>query len=277
MTVRVREFTDPACPVAFSAEPVHLRIAWLYADHLTREQVMVVLSDGTRTSGGPPERIAAARRRRFALYGMPVDPQASAAAAGTLEASRLVVAARLTQPAMERPLLRRLRIHAMAGRGLDRASVEALAADAPTAVSAMDSPAVSDALAADMAAARDVSAAGMALRHRLGGGGSRYSTPSYRYEAAGRVFELVGIHPTEAHEAVLANLAPHLARRPDPESASEVLAWAGRPLATAEVAGVMRMTLGDTRRRLSEVATFVPSGLDGYWQAPGWASGDNDR
>ncbi len=39
-----------------------------------------------------------------------------------------------------------------------------------------------------------------------------------------------------AYETAVANLAPELARRPRPANAEEVLAWAGEPLATAEVA-----------------------------------------
>jgi hypothetical protein len=267
--VQIVEFTDPACPVAFSAEPVRLRIAWLYGAGLAWRRTMVVLDDGSRPGAGPPpERVAASRRRLHAQYGMPLDPDAGASSAGTLHASRLVVAARLVAPEHELGLLRALRVHAMAGGSLDRGAVETLGAPVPAAVSAMDDALTTAALTADMAAARAVSPAGVALRRRLGGGGSRYSTPSYRYEAAGREFELVGIHPVEAHEAVVANLAPDLARREDPASALEVLAWAGVPLATAEVAAAMARPVEGTRAELREIARFTPAGLDGYWAAP---------
>ncbi len=123
-TVTVLEFTDPACPVAFSAEPARLRIAWLFGDQLSWRRVMVVLNDGTGSrTGPPPERLAASRRRLHGLYGMPLDPDAPPSAAGTLEASRLVIAARLVEPDREDELLRTLRRHAMAGGSLVRATV----------------------------------------------------------------------------------------------------------------------------------------------------------
>jgi hypothetical protein len=156
----------------------------------------------------------------------------------------------------------------MSGGELDRASVERVGAGAgvaPAAIAALDDPAVSAAVAGEMAAARAPSPAALAVGHRLGGGGSRYSTPSYRYGAGAARFELVGIHPFEAHEAVLANLRPDLRRRPAPDSAADVLAWAGEPLATAEVAAVMTATTHEVRSALGDVADFRPAGLDGFW------------
>ena len=44
-----------------------------------------------------------------------------------------------------------------------------------------------------------------------------------------------------------------------------MLAWAGMPLATAEVAAVATATIDDVRESLSRVATFTPVGGDGYW------------
>ena len=43
--VVIREFSDPACPVAWSAEPIRLRLSWLYGDSLRWERRMVVLSE----------------------------------------------------------------------------------------------------------------------------------------------------------------------------------------------------------------------------------------
>jgi hypothetical protein len=230
---------------------------------------MVVLNDGTGPRGGPPrERMAASRRRLHDLWGMPVDPDAFATVTSTLDASRLAVAARLHDPEHEDAVLRALRLHAMSGADLDRASVERVGADAgvaPEAIAALDAPDVSARLADDMAAARAPTPAALALGHRLGGGGARYSTPSYQYDAGTAHFELVGIHPFEAHEAVLANLAPDLKRRPAPEAVTDVLTWAGEPLATAEIAAVMASSPEETRVELEEVAAFRPAGLDGFW------------
>lgn len=263
--VRVVEFTDPACPVAFSAEPVRRRLRWVFGDQLAWHRVMVVLDDGTGPRVGPPrDRVAAARRRLHDLWGMPVDPDASITA--TIDAARLVLAVRLHDPEREDVALRALRVHAMAGGDLGRGAVARVGAEAGVsgeAIGALESPAVSAQLAEDMAAARAPTPVARALGHRLGGGGARYSTPSYRYGET--AFELVGIHPFEAHEAVLANLEPRLERRPPPGSVAEVLTWAGEPLATAEVAAVMGAGPEEVRAELGEVAAFRPAGLDGFW------------
>ena len=37
-------FTDPACPFAFSAEPVRQRLRWHYGDGLTWHLCMIVLT-----------------------------------------------------------------------------------------------------------------------------------------------------------------------------------------------------------------------------------------
>ena len=63
----------------------------------------------------------------------------------------------------------------------------------------------------------------------------------------------------------LADLAPELERRGDPESPAAVLAWAGIPLATAEIAAVCDRDIADTRAELGGSARFDPVGGDGYW------------
>ena len=76
-----------------------------------------------------------------------------------------------------------------------------------------------------------------------------------------------GLPAVEAYEAALANIGPELVRRPDPESVEEVLAWAGMPVATAEVAAVCDREVADVRTELARVGTFLPVGGDGYWTA----------
>ena len=58
---------------------------------------------------------------------------------------------------------------------------------------------------------------------------------------------------------------PDLVRREDPPSPGAVLAWAGEPLATSEVAAVMNVAIGDAMERLTPSASFSSAGLDGYW------------
>jgi hypothetical protein len=127
-----------------------------------------------------------------------------------------------------------------------------------------------------MRAARSPSPASRAQDYKLGGPEEerRYTCPSYEllrdadppadWPTARRV-DLPGFRPVEAYEAAIANLAPELTRRPDPETAAEVLAWAGVPLATVEVAAVMDREPADVRGELARGARFEPVGVDGYW------------
>ena len=41
--IAIREFTDPTCPWAFSAEPSRLRLLWLYGEGPRFERRMIVL------------------------------------------------------------------------------------------------------------------------------------------------------------------------------------------------------------------------------------------
>ena len=65
--------------------------------------------------------------------------------------------------------------------------------------------------------------------------------------------------------SLLANLAPGLDRR-DAAGRREVLAWAGTPLATAEVALVCGVDQDEARVALAEAgAVERPVGPDAYW------------
>jgi hypothetical protein len=58
-----------------------------------------------------------------------------------------------------------------------------------------------------------------------------------------------GFNPVEAYEVAIANLAPELERRQKPKHVEDVLAWAGEPLATAEVALIMQLDPRNARAR----------------------------
>jgi hypothetical protein len=59
---------------------------------------------------------------------------------------------------------------------------------------------------------------------------------------------------------------PTLARRPDPTSVTEVLEWAGEPLATQEVAMVSVLSRDAAAEQLAESgATRIPVGTDALW------------
>jgi predicted DsbA family dithiol-disulfide isomerase len=275
----IREFTDPACPFAFSAEPARLRLTWLYGDQIEWQPRMVVLSespDDYLAKGFTPERQSEALETIRDKYGMPIDTGMRPRMLATVHACRAVVAARLhAEPGQDRALLRRLRIRAMGGDMIDEPGVIALCAREagiePMMVfrAAQDDPAVEAALRDDMAAARAPSAASLALSHKLAAAdwGMRYTCPSYEMSRIGGDwprFDVPGFQPVEVYEAAIANLAPELERRPAAESVEDVLAWAGEPLAAAEVAAICEMELDEADAELARVAIE----RDGWWWLP---------
>src|SRR3954452_21619257 len=216
----IREFTDPACPFAFSAEPARLRLRWLYDDQIEWRPRMVGLSQSPADyveRGFTPEVQVSALEAIRDRYGMPIDTRRRPRMMATVHACRAVVAARLRAPEREEALLRRLRIHAMAGDLIHEPGVIALAAreaglDPMSLFRAeQDDPSLEVALREDMAAARAPSAAAQALPHRLGPG-PRYTCPSYEIARAGGGgwprFDVPGFQPVEVYEAAIANLAP---------------------------------------------------------------------
>jgi predicted DsbA family dithiol-disulfide isomerase len=275
-SITIREFTDPACPFAFSAEPARLRLRWLYGDQIDWQPRMVVLSESPEdyvAKGFTPERQAGALEAIQRLYGMPIDSRPRPRMMATVHACRAVVAARLRDPSRAGALLRRLRIRAMAGDMIDEPGTIALCAREagldPMALfrAAADDPAVEVALREDMAAARAPSVAALALAHKLAPAkelGYRYTCPSYEIERAGGGwprFDVPGFQPVEVYEAAIANLAPELERRPAPESVDEVLAWADEPLAAAEVAAIRGVSLAEAEAELSAVG----EARGGWW------------
>src|SRR5919199_1320555 len=213
--LRIDDFTDPACPFAFSAEPARLRLKWLYGEQIEWRPRMIVLSrapDEYPAKGFTPERQAQALAEIQRRYGMPIDPRERPRMPATIDACRAVVAARLYWPDREQALLRRLRIRTMAGEMLDAPFTIALAAreagiaDMPLLNMWSDDPGVERELEADAAAAR----------------------------------------------------------RPAPPAVEEVLAWAGEPLASAEVAAICGTTIDDARSELARVAREDAVGPDGW-------------
>src|SRR5215213_9115119 len=115
MPLDVTLFTDPACPFAFSAEPVRRRLRWHYGDGLRWTTTMIVL---TRESG-EAEKLAEGAPGLQKLHGMPIDPAPYARPASSEPACRAVVAAQLHAPERQDMLLRRLRARVMVGGLLD--------------------------------------------------------------------------------------------------------------------------------------------------------------
>jgi 2-hydroxychromene-2-carboxylate isomerase len=276
--VAIEHFTDPTCPWAFSAEPQRWRLRWLYGDQLAWTDRMVVLSDDAEELAEvfPPDVHASALATIQGRFGMPIDATERPRSAASEPSCAAVVAARLNAPDRAEALLRALRVRIMGGElpdepatvagaaqeaGLDPEQLAAWTAGEDTAA----------ALAADRAAARDPLPAARLLDNKLGGPPEerRYTCPSYVAMTLGSGPAVApGFQPIESYEVLLANAAPGLERRDEPSGVGEVLAWAGTPLATAEVALLCGMDHDEAREALAEAgAVERPVGPDAYWSS----------
>jgi predicted DsbA family dithiol-disulfide isomerase len=268
MPLNIELFTDPACPFAFSAEPVRQRLRWHYGDGLNWRIRMIVLT----REPGEAEKLAAGAPGLQRRFGMPIEPSPYSRPASSEPACLAVVAATQHAPDRAEAFLRRLRVRVMQG-GLpdDPALIADAATDAglnPEQLSQWTrADAVLKQLEADAAAARSPTPAARAQNHKLSGPPSerRYSAPSYLING----FAIPGFNPVEVYEAAIANLTPELPRRPKPGSVAELLEWSIEPLATAEVALIMQTDIESARTQLSEAAVFEPAGADGYWAIAG--------
>ena len=77
-----------------------------------------------------------------------------------------------------------------------------------------------------------------------------------------------GFQPAAVYEALIANVAPGVPRRPAPADVRELLEWCEAPPSSAEVAEVLAIPISEARAQLREVATLDPVGADGFWRLP---------
>jgi predicted DsbA family dithiol-disulfide isomerase len=275
-TIQITEYSDPACPFAWSAEPTRRRIDWLYGDGLESRPRMVGLhrtGEEMERKGLTPEKLAAGSAKLAHAHHMPMETAQRQRLAGSVTACHAVVAVRLHEPEHERAMLRALRVQNFSGAQLDetetlREAARQTGVDPDALQGWMREPDSERALDADMAAARDPRPEALALPGKLAAtddGGYRYTCPSWELTRGDRVMAVAGFQPLAAYEVAIANLAPELTRRDDPDDVGEVLAWAGEPLATAEVAAVCAIDLDDAREQLGHVATEQHVGFDGLW------------
>jgi predicted DsbA family dithiol-disulfide isomerase len=276
-TIQITEFTDPACPWAFSAEPFRYKLRWLYGDAIEWQPRMVGLSEDPEAvvrAGFTPEAMSNAYKKISDQHGMPIDYSIRERMSASVPACRAVVATRLNAPEAERAVLRALRIRNFRGElldadetlsgaardaGLDPADLATWMADAKT----------QDALDADMAAAREPSAAARVMDERLASwsGGRRYTCPSYEAVriSDGLQLSAPGFQPFRVYDVVTANLAPEIERRAKPESVEEVLTWAAEPLATREVAELCDLDDAEAHTQLTAIAMPDPVGDSAFW------------
>jgi predicted DsbA family dithiol-disulfide isomerase len=275
--VRITEFTDPACPWAWSAEPFRRRLEWLYGDRVEWRPRMVGLSESAEEyeeKGFTPERQAGAFGKIAREHGMPIDTSERPRMAASVPACRAFVGARLHAPESALALLRALRVRHFAGGLLDDPELlRDAGADAGIDPDELERWSAGEdaeaALREDMAVAREPLPAARVLDDRLANwsGGRRYTCPSYEIErlSDGVRIAIPGFQPFPAYDVVLANLVPDLDRREPPAQVEEVLASASWPLATREVAEVCELDDDDAREALGRVAVERHLGADGLW------------
>ena len=276
--IHIDLYTDPACPFAFSHEPVRWALRWRYGDALTWRPRMIGIADSLaemEARGLTTALLAEVRATLAARYGMPIAIREPDRLRPTRLAALAVVATRTVAPVGAERLLRELRVLAMAGAPMDDLETVAAAARAaglaPAAVVRWSQAAWSAAeLAEDMAAARTPFPAARSLPGAMSpsGQGLRYTAPTYVLTAPGRApFVIPGLHPLELYDVAIANLLPGVTRQPPPTSAAAVLDWAAQPLATAEVAAVLGVDHETARRELIAGGAAPTPGADGYWVA----------
>ncbi|MDO8210462.1 DsbA family protein [Conexibacter sp. CPCC 206217] len=283
--IEVTEYTDAQCPWAWSAEPMKWRLRWHYGDALAWRTRMIVLASDTdhyARIGFSAEQLAAGFEMFATRYGMPLDATPRPRLGATRPAAKAVVAARVNSSAdVAERLLRRLRIHAMTNPTAmleESATIVAAATEAGIDPAVLErwltDPAVERELQADMLAARSPAPAAVALSHKLARVTEdpsrwRYTAPSLVFTRASdrTTIETPGFHPSLSYEVAIANLDPSIERRAAPASVSELLEWAGEPLATQEVAEVFGIDRDAAREQLTDATGAIEqrAGSDAFW------------
>jgi len=251
--VEVVHYTDPSCPWAYSAEPFMRALEWRYGDGLAWRLVTIGLREDTadlERRGTTPASRVDGWRWFSETFGMPLltTPRGRLVASGRM--CRAVKAAGLQGDAAQRGMLRAVRmawftsLHLLDEDGAFAelgASVPGL--DPERLIRDLADPAVEDAYQADRAEARSAAGVGDPAiaqdRAALFDGGARFTAPSLIFRHEGRTLVAGGFQSFEAYDVCVANLAPHLPRRPQPTPA-ELLAAYPQGLTTAEVAQVCR-------------------------------------
>lgn len=282
--LEITEYTDPACPFAFSAEPFRLRLLWELGEQVRWTSRLVVLSESSQEyldKGMDAELLATSGVQLGERYGMPIDGTVKSHPPATRPACTAVVAARLHAPDRYERLLRGLRVRNFSGELLDEwTTIAAAAADADIDAGDLqtwiEQEDVRTAVEEDMAAARNPSTAALAMDHKLAGWerdgrkGRRYTCPSLTFTrvADGATLVAPGFHQWAVYDTLVANLAPLADRRPA-DDVVEVLRWAGHKLATQEVAEITGRTRDEARERLAAAGAIEePVGTDAYWSLP---------
>src|SRR5947209_2434567 len=110
--ISATQYSDPACPWAYSAAPALRVLEWRYGEQLDWRLVLIGLTEEAsqyEARGYTPLR-GALGQLRFRRYGMPFAPAPKPRLSATARACRAVVAARLSEPGSEWAVFRALQL-----------------------------------------------------------------------------------------------------------------------------------------------------------------------
>jgi protein-disulfide isomerase-like protein with CxxC motif len=271
--ISLTHFSDPGCPWAYSASPAHAVLRWRFGAQLQWRLVLIGLTEDHQqyVARGYTAVRSAQGYRRFRRYGMPFGGQPRERVTATGRACRLIVAARLADPASELDVFRALQLEQFTGTALldtDDGLRAALARvedriDADALVAALDDPAVEAAYQEDRALARSAEGRPIDVQGRAANsdGAVRYTAPSVIFaEPAGASLEVGGFQPLEAYDTALANLAPDLERRPAATDPVDVVAALPYAPTTREIAACMAGNLDPVDDDAAEAALIEAAG-----------------
>ena len=271
--ISLTHFSDPGCPWAYSASPAHAVLRWRFGAQLQWRLVLIGLTEDHQqyVARGYTAVRSAQGYRRFRRYGMPFGGQPRERVTATGRACRLIVAARLADPASELDVFRALQLEQFTGTALldtDDGLRAALARvadriDADALVAALDDPAVEAAYQEDRALARSAEGRPIDVQGRAANsdGAVRYTAPSVIFaEPAGASLEVGGFQPLEAYDTALANLAPDLERRPPATDPVDVVAALPYAPTTREIAACMAGNLDPVDDDAAEAALIEAAG-----------------
>ncbi len=287
MAIDITCYSDPGCPWAYSASPALAVLRWRYGSQLSWRLVTIGLTDrGAQYEerGYTPAR-AARGYRAFRRYGMPFATEPRTRMVATGRACRVVVAARLLDPARELEVFRALQFAWFTtallldeDSGLVAALERVKELDVGAIVGALDGEAVSAAYEADRREARSAEGSPTQFQGKAAqtDGPVRYKAPSLIFEVDGRRLEGGGFQPVEAYDVLVANLDTSLVRREPPADPLEALRALPEGLVTQEVAAVMAHNNEQPDRAAAEDALIglagtgrarrIPLGDDALWR-----------
>jgi protein-disulfide isomerase-like protein with CxxC motif len=271
--ITTMHFSDPGCPWAYSASPAHSVLRWRFGAQLDWRLVLIGLTEDHQqyVARGYTAVRSAQGYKRFRRFGMPFGGQPRERMTATGRACRLIVAARLADPAAELTVFRALQIAQFTSTALldtDAGLRDALCrvedrVDADALVAALDDPAVEAAYQADRALARSAEGRPIDVQGRAANsdGLVRYTAPSVIFtDPDGASLEVGGFQPLEAYDTALANLARDLERRPPATDVVEVVAALPYPPTTREVAACRAGNLDAVDDDAAEAALIEAAG-----------------